>query len=144
MIYCPTFVTNNNYCDPMYDYTTRVLFALSFRTKLLGTSYLLDALLMCYNYTGDKLQLSTVVYPQVAKRHNSTPERIERAIRNSIHDCHSNGKLTKLNDVFRSNVIDDDYPPSNGDFIALVVNIIRHFNNTNEQDKLLYKLADKR
>ena len=104
----------------------RLFFALGFKSKLLGTTYLKEAIRLWYSFPLNKrVVMTTDVYPIVAKRLDSTSERVERAIRNSINDCYDKGKLIWYNDLVRSDVICPPYKPTNGEFISSVVMWLR-------------------
>ena len=105
---------------------TTLLFALGFRSKLDGTVYIGEALKLWYHTpTNMRVVLSTDIYPQIAVNLNSTAERVERSIRNSLHDCYTHGKLFWLNDLVQSDVISARYFPTNGEFLSSVVRWLR-------------------
>ena len=54
-----------------------------------GFAYLQDAIVLCYK-DEDKMYLITkVLYPEIAKRHGTSPTAVERAIRYAIHNSKS-------------------------------------------------------
>ena len=63
--------------------------------SMLGFNYLVEAIRICYEdnevlYRG----MTKILYPNVAKEFNTTPSRVERAMRHSIEqacDCHPHG-----------------------------------------------------
>lgn len=104
----------------------RLFFALGFKSKLLGTTYLKEAIKLWHALPSTKrVVLTADVYPPIATKLKSTPDRVERAIRNSIHDCHVNGKLIYFNDLVQSDVISPKYVPTNGEFLSSVVSWLR-------------------
>ena len=106
--------------------TQRLFFALGFKSKLLGTTYLKEAIkLWCDKPTTERVVMTTDVYPQIAKSLGSTPQRVERAIRNAIVDCYDNGKLVLYNDLVQSDVVSLKYKPTNGEFLSSVVSWMR-------------------
>ena len=101
----------------------RLLTILGFKSKLIGTQYLMDAILYrydnCYNlYVG----MTNGAYTAVANMRNTTSTRVERAIRNTIVNCHTHGALSSFNVLTHTSIIDDQYAPSNGEFMCSVVN----------------------
>ena len=101
----------------------RLLTALGFKSKLLGTKYLEYAILYRYENSNEIFAgMTNRTYIAVANTCNTTPTRVERAIRNSIFNCHSTGALKRFNDLAQTPIIDDKYVPSNGEFICSVVN----------------------
>ena len=104
----------------------RLFFALGFKSKLLGTTYLKESIRLWLGFPSTRRVVMTVdIYPPIAVRMNSTPERVERAIRNAIIDCYDNGKLIWYNDLVRSEIVCPPYKPTNGEFISSVVTWLR-------------------
>ena len=96
-----------------------LLLKLNFRSKLVGTHYLEEALmikLLCQKQYVKVMDL----YAAIAKYHGTTPSNVERAIRNTIADCHRNKTLQKINEELGCNICDPKYPPTNSDFITEV------------------------
>lgn len=101
----------------------RLITLLGFKSKLLGTQYLRDAILYRYNnYNAVRVGMTSSAYTAVADMWLSTANRVERAIRNSIINCHMHGALTAFNDLTQTHVIDAKFAPSNGEFMSSVVN----------------------
>ena len=104
----------------------RLFFALGFRNKLLGTTYLREAIKLWCGFSNTKrVVLTTDVYPSIAQKLGSTPDRVERAIRNAIIDCYDNGKIMWFNDLVQSDLVSLTYKPTNGEFISNVVSWLR-------------------
>ena len=104
----------------------RLFFALGFKSKLLGTTYLKESIRLWLGFPSTRRVVMTAdIYPPIAVRMNSTPERVERAIRNAIIDCYDNGKLIWYNDLVRSEIVCPPYKPTNGEFISSVVTWLR-------------------
>lgn len=97
----------------------RLLMILLFKSKLVGTTYLKEAVLYRYNKTEHtRISLTKEVYPTIADKFDTTVNRVERAIRNSIGDCYLHGNLFAFNVLTRSEVIDATYSPTNGELIS--------------------------
>lgn len=112
--------------DSIEEAVQRLFFALGFKSKLLGTTYLKESIWLWFAFPSTRRVVMTVdIYPSIAKRLNSTPERVERAIRNAIVDCYDNGKLIWYNDLVRSEIVCPPYKPTNGEFISSVVMWLR-------------------
>ena len=112
--------------DSIDEVVQRLFFALGFKSKLLGTTYLKEAIRLWYNFPSTRrVVMTTDIYPRVAKKLDSTAERVERAIRNAIIDCYDKGKLIWYNDLVRSEIVCPPYKPTNGEFISSVVSWLR-------------------
>ena len=104
----------------------RLLFALNFKSKLRGTTFIKEAIALWYDApVTARVVLSNDVYPQIAAKMHSTAERVERAIRTAIHDCYHHGKLFLFNDLVQSEIISPRYAPTNGEFVSSVVSWLR-------------------
>lgn len=76
----------------------------------------------------DKEMLASVtkiLYPTIAKKHQTTPSRVERAIRHAIEVAWSRGKMDTINELFGYTVSTGKGKPTNSEFIALIVDKIR-------------------
>lgn len=86
-----------------------------------GYTYLKDALDMCW---GDKEYIGMVtkrLYPDIAKRENTTASRVERAIRHAIGVSWDRGDLETLQKIFGCTTSADRGKPTNSEFIATLV-----------------------
>ena len=104
----------------------RLLLALGFKSKLVGTTYLNEAIKLWYSFPGTRrVTMSTDIYPLIATKLNSTVDRVERAIRNAIINCYYHAKLIWFNDLVQSDVVSATYAPTNAEFLSSVVNWLR-------------------
>jgi two-component system response regulator (stage 0 sporulation protein A) len=69
--------------------------------------------------------VTKVLYPTVAKRHQTTSSRVERAIRHAIEVAWSRGKLDTLDSLFGYTVSHGKGKPTNSEFIALIADTLR-------------------
>ena len=60
------------------------------------------------------------LYPCVAEDFETTPSKVERAIRHAIEVAWSRGKIENINEIFGYNIYTKNDKPSNGEFIALI------------------------
>ena len=65
------------------------------------------------------------LYPTVAERFETTPSRVERAIRHAIEIAWDRGNLDTLNSFFGYTVDTSKGKPTNSEFIALITDKIR-------------------
>ena len=90
-----------------------------------GYHYLRDAILMAIEDIDVLNAITKILYPTVAKRHQTTSSRVERAIRHAIEVEWSRGKLDTLDELFGYTVSNGKGKPTNSEFIALVADTIR-------------------
>ena len=65
--------------------------------------------------------ITKALYPQVAKTFQTTPSRVERAIRHAIEVAWDRGVLDTLQRFFGYTVSNTKGKPTNSEFIALIV-----------------------
>ena len=68
----------------------------------------------------DTNAITKVLYPQVAKTFQTTPSRVERAIRHAIEVAWDRGDLDTLQRFFGYTVSNTKGKPTNSEFIALI------------------------
>ena len=90
-----------------------------------GNHYLRDAILMAIEDMDVLNAVTKVLYPTVAKMHQTTASRVERAIRHAIEVAWSRGKLDTLDELFGYTVNGGKGKPTNSEFIALIADTIR-------------------
>lgn len=90
-----------------------------------GYHYLRDAIIMAIEDMDVLNAVTKVLYPTVAKKHQTTSSRVERAIRHAIEVAWSRGKLDTLDDLFGYTVSNGKGKPTNSEFIALIADTIR-------------------
>ena len=69
---------------------------------------------------GQANAITKVLYPQVAKTFQTTPSRVERAIRHAIEVAWDRGDLDTLQRFFGYTVSNTKGKPTNSEFIALI------------------------
>ena len=65
------------------------------------------------------------LYPSVAKKHGTTPSRVERAIRHAIEVAWDRGDVDILNSYFGYTIHASKGKPTNSEFIALIADKLR-------------------
>ena len=90
-----------------------------------GYHYLRDAIMMAVEDMDVLNAVTKVLYPTVAKKHQTTASRVERAIRHAIEVAWSRGKLDTLDYLFGYTVSNGKGKPTNSEFIALIADTIR-------------------
>lgn len=90
-----------------------------------GYHYLREAIMMAINDMEVLNAITKVLYPEIAKKFQTTPSRVERAIRHAIEVAWSRGKLDTLDELFGYTVSNRKGKPTNSEFIALIADTIR-------------------
>jgi two-component system response regulator (stage 0 sporulation protein A) len=65
------------------------------------------------------------LYPAVAAKYDTTPSRVERAIRHAIEVAWNRGNLDAITRLFGYTVSHDRGKPTNSEFIAMIADKLR-------------------
>lgn len=92
-------------------------------SHLKGYRYLIEALVLVVTDHSLANQVTKKLYPLVAERFQTTPIRVERAIRNAIEITWERGNIVQMNQLF-AYVDENRGKPTNSAFIAGMADII--------------------
>ena len=104
---------------------TNVIHEIGVPAHIKGYQYLRDAIIMSVNDMEMLNSITKILYPTIAKKHHTTPSRVERAIRHAIEVAWSRGKLDAIDEMFGYTVNSGKGKPTNSEFIALIADKIR-------------------
>ena len=99
---------------------TSVFLSVGIPAHIKGYHFLREAIRMVYFNPELISKITKELYPGIAKRFNTTPSKVERAIRHAIEVSWMRGKIENMNKLFGFNVYGKNDKPTNGEFIALV------------------------
>lgn len=90
-----------------------------------GYQYLREAIMMAVEDMDMLNSITKILYPTIAKKFQTTPSRVERAIRHAIEVAWSRGRMETLDALFGYTVNTGKGKPTNSEFIALIADRIR-------------------
>lgn len=90
-----------------------------------GYQYLREAIMMSVEDIEMLNSITKILYPTIAKKYQTTPSRVERAIRHAIEVAWSRGKMETLDSLFGYTINTGKGKPTNSEFIALIPDKIR-------------------
>lgn len=102
-----------------------ILLELGAPDHLVGHPYVIRAILLVVE---DRLYINNItfgLYPQLAVEFDTTPARVERAIRHLIEVTWTRGDLDILNRYFGNIISSSKGKPTNGEFIARLSNVVK-------------------
>lgn len=99
---------------------TDVIHEIGVPAHIKGYQYLREAIIIAVKDMEVINAVTKVLYPAVAKRFNTTPSRVERAIRHAIEVAWDRGDLETLQKYFGYTVSNAKGKPTNSEFIALI------------------------
>lgn len=90
-----------------------------------GYQYLREAIMMSVQDIEMLNSITKILYPTIAKKFQTTPSRVERAIRHAIEVAWSRGRMETLDALFGYTINTGKGKPTNSEFIALIADKIR-------------------
>ena len=111
---------------------TAILHEVGVPAHIKGYQYVREAIIIVVQNMDAINAVTKVLYPEVAKRFNTTPSRVERALRHAIEVAWDRGDLETLQGYFGYTVNSAKGKPTNSEFIAMIADRIRlHRKNQN-------------
>ncbi len=104
---------------------TNIIHEIGVPAHIKGYQYLRDAIMMSVDDSEMLNSITKQLYPSIAKRHKTTPSRVERAIRHAIEVAWSRGKMDTIDELFGYTVNNGKGKPTNSEFVALIADKIR-------------------
>ncbi len=104
---------------------TNIIHEIGVPAHIKGYQYLRDAIIMSVTDMEMLNSITKILYPTIAKKHQTTPSRVERAIRHAIEVAWSRGKMDTIDELFGYTVNGGKGKPTNSEFIALIADKVR-------------------
>lgn len=104
---------------------TSIIHEIGVPAHIKGYLYLREAISMVYNDIELLGSITKVLYPDIAKKYNTTASRVERAIRHAIEVAWSRGNIESISSLFGYTVSMTKAKPTNSEFIAMVADKLR-------------------
>ena len=99
---------------------TDIIHQIGVPAHIKGYQYLRDAILLAIEDDQIINAVTKRLYPAVAKKHNTTSSRVERAIRHAIEVAWDRGDVDVLNAYFGYTIHNERGKPTNSEFIAMI------------------------
>lgn len=104
---------------------TSIIHEIGVPAHIKGYLYLREAITMVYHDIELLGSITKVLYPDIAKKYNTTASRVERAIRHAIEVAWSRGNIESISSLFGYTVSMSKAKPTNSEFIAIVADKLR-------------------
>ena len=104
---------------------TNIIHEVGVPAHIKGYQYLRNAITMVVEDMDLLGAVTKELYPAIAKMNNTTPSRVERAIRHAIEVAWNRGKIETINSLFGYTVHNDKGKPTNSEFIAIIADKLR-------------------
>lgn len=99
---------------------TEVIHEIGVPAHIKGYQYVREAIILAVNDMEVINAVTKVLYPTVAKKFQTTPSRVERAIRHAIEVAWDRGDIETLQKFFGYTVSNIKGKPTNSEFIAMI------------------------
>lgn len=136
-------LNKNNAYDLDTEITT-LLHEIGVPAHIRGYLYIREAIMMVYKNVEILGGITKILYPEIAKRYQTTASRVERAIRHAIEVAWVRGNVDAISDIFSYTISYHKTKPTNSEFIAMIADRLRiiHRKETNiNQIEKEYKVA---
>ena len=104
---------------------TNMIHEIGVPAHIKGYQYLREAIIMSVTNMDMLNSITKILYPGIAKKFDTTPSRVERAIRHAIEVAWSRGKMDTIDELFGYTISNGKGKPTNSEFIALITDKIR-------------------
>ncbi len=104
---------------------TTLIHEIGIPAHIKGYRYLREAILMVVGRVELLGSVTKELYPSIARNHETTPSRVERAIRHAIEVAWSRGNAEVIHGIFGHTLNRERGKPTNSEFIAMVADRLR-------------------
>lgn len=104
---------------------TSMLHKLGFPAHIKGYQYLREAIMMSVEDMELLEGVTKILYPAIAKKYQTTPSRVERAIRHAIEVAWNRGNTDLFESLFGYTIDMGKGKPTNSEFIAMIADKLR-------------------
>lgn len=104
---------------------TNVIHEVGVPAHIKGYQYLREAIMMVTSDIEVINQITKQLYPEIASKYNTTPSRVERAIRHAIEVAWGRGQQDVVESIFGYTVSAQKGKPTNSEFIAMIADKLR-------------------
>ncbi len=104
---------------------TEVLHQIGIPAHIKGYMYLRESIMMVVEDIDLLGSVTKILYPSIAQRFNTTPSRVERAIRHAIEVAWSRNNIDIIKKFFGYTIKTDKGKPTNSEFIAMMADRLR-------------------
>lgn len=129
-----TYPNDNQVQEPTYHAAdenflrkeiTKLLRTFGMPTHVLGYEYTREAILITLGNNDILRAITRELYPAVAKAFNTTPGRVERAIRHAVELAWDRGDLDTLQRFFGYTISPKKGKPTNKEFLSALADYLR-------------------
>ncbi len=120
---------------PLEQKVTNTLHEIGIPAHIKGYLYLRESIIMVAEEIELLGSITKVLYPRIAEKYNTTPSRVERAIRHAIEVAWSRNNSEIIKKFFGYTIKSEKGKPTNSEFIAMVADRTRLNNKKSSGSK---------
>ena len=110
---------------PIEVRVTNIIHDVGVPAHIKGYQYIREAILLAIENEDIINSITKVLYPSLAKKYQTTPSRVERAIRHAIEVAWNRGQIEMHDKIFGYTVNSNKGKPTNSEFIAMIADKLR-------------------
>lgn len=103
---------------------SKQLHKLGMPAHIKGYQYIREGIFQLFTTENKSTKITKELYPLIADKYNTTPSRVERAIRHSIEVSWSRGDYEVMESIFGNSVDFERSKPTNSEFLSSVADAI--------------------
>lgn len=117
-----SFIENTDSIDTQI---TNIIHKIGVPAHIKGYTFIREAIKMVIDDVSLLSAVTKELYPAIAKKYNTTPSRVERAIRHAIEVAWSRGDTVTIEQLFSCTSKSSKSKPTNSEFIAVIADKLR-------------------
>lgn len=99
---------------------TDLLHTLGVPSHIRGFQYIRDGIMIIYNSKNHMTYITKDIYPELAKKYDTTPSRVERAIRHAIEISWNRGDVNLMDEIFGNSLNLNRDKPTNAEYLTTI------------------------
>lgn len=119
---------------PPEEEITEMLYEIGIPAHIKGHLYLREAILSVVEEIELLGAITKILYPKIAEKHQTTPSRVERAIRHAIEVAWERTNVDIIKKFFGYTISSHRGRPTNSEFIAMVADRVRLYGSKDNMD----------
>ncbi len=99
---------------------SKIFISVGIPPHIKGYGYLREGIRLAVESPDVINNITKKLYPMIGEKYQTTPSKVERAIRHAIEVAWSRGRISNINELFGVQTYLTGEKPTNGEFIALI------------------------
>ncbi len=112
-------------CVELEKYVTKILLGLGVPAHLSGYRYIREAVLISITDMEALNRMTKYLYPEIAEIYNTTPTKVERAVRTAVEASWLRGSCRLMEDIFGYSSASGRKRPTNSEYVACIADKVR-------------------